>query len=57
MLMRSAILVSLAITMEYFMRMYAHTNRLKRSFFAFMAHTLQARTKVCLFKRGDGVVR
>jgi hypothetical protein len=56
-LMRSAILVSLAITMEYFMRMYAHTNRLKRSFFAFKAHTLQARTGVCLFRRGGGVVR
>jgi hypothetical protein len=57
MLMRSTILVSLAITMEYFMRVYAHANRLKRSCFAFMAHTLQARTEVCLCRRGDGVVR
>ena len=57
MLMRSAILVSLAITMEYFMRMYAHTNRLERSFFAFMAHTLQARTGVSLCRRGDDIVR
>jgi len=53
--MRSAILVSQAITTGYFMCFRGHTNRLKRSFFAFIAYTLKAESES--FRRGDVVVR
>jgi hypothetical protein len=52
--MRSAILVSQAITTGYFMCFRA-CNRLKCSFFAFIACTLEAETES--FRRGDVVVR
>ena len=53
--MRSAILVSQVITTGYFMCFRGHTNRLERSFSAFIAYTLEARTES--FRRGDVVVR